>query len=60
LTASITAALVALALLGFWFSVTRGLAIGAVAILVFMYPWLLLAILIGSAAAFFLFHVKSK
>ncbi len=60
MVASITAALVALMLVGLFFSVTRGLAVGAMAILVFMFPWLLLAILIGVAAAFFLFHVKSK
>ena len=49
---SITAALIAAAVLGMWFSATRWISISAMALLCFLYPWLGVLVLIGSAAAF--------
>jgi hypothetical protein len=60
LTQGIIAALITAGVLGLWFPSTRAIAICAIAALAFMFPWLVVAILIGAAAAFFLFHVKSK
>ena len=54
----ITAALVAAAVLGLWFSTTRGISIAAVAALTLLYPWLVLPILIFSAAAFYRFRIR--
>ena len=58
MVASITAALVVAAVMGLWFSTTRGISIAATAVLVFMFPWLAVLILIGSAAAFFVFRIS--
>ena len=58
MTASITAALVSLALLGLFFNSTRGLAVGAVAVLVFLFPWLVVPTLIGAASAFYFFKIR--
>ena len=49
---SITAALITAGVLGLWFASTRILSISAVAVLVFVFPWLVVLIVIGSAAAF--------
>ena len=56
--ASITAALVAAGVLGLWFSTTRGISIAAIAILVFLFPWLAVLVLIGSVTAFYLFRIR--
>jgi hypothetical protein len=56
----ITAALIAAAVLGMWFTSTRVLSITSVAILVFIFPWLVVLVLIGSAAAFYVFRLKPK
>lgn len=58
MTLAITAALVSAGVLGFWFSSTRGIAIVATAVLAFVFPWLAVLVLLGSAAAFYLFHIK--
>ena len=55
---SITAALITAGVLGLWFSSTRILSITAVAILAFVFPWLVVLILIGSAAAFYIFRLR--
>lgn len=55
---SITAALITAGVLGLWFSSTRILSITAVAILAFGFPWLVVLILIGSAAAFYIFRLR--
>ncbi len=60
MVASITAALVAAGVLGMWFSTTRGISIAAIATLVFMFPWLAVLVLIGSAAAFYLFRIHIR
>jgi hypothetical protein len=44
--------------MGLWFSTTRGISIAATAVLVFIFPWLAVLILIGSAAAFFAFRIS--
>ena len=54
----ITAALIAAGLRGLWFSATRGISIAAVAVLTFIFPWLVLPILIVSAAAFYRFRIR--
>ena len=54
----ITAALVAAGVLGLWFSATRGISIAAVAVLTLLYPWLVVPILIASAAAFYRFRIR--
>lgn len=58
MVASITGALVVAAVMGLWFSSTRVISIGAIALLVFLHPWLVVLILIGSAAAFYLFRIR--
>jgi len=58
LVASITGALVVAAVMGLWFSSTRGIAIIAIAVLAFFYKWLAVLILIGSAAAFYFFRLR--
>lgn len=50
--ASFTAALIVTAALGISFRTTRGLGIAACAALSFLYPWLVVLVLIG--VAFFL------
>lgn len=50
MTEGITSALVAAFVLGLWFPTTRGMSIAAAAILTFIYPSLLAAILGGAAA----------
>ena len=54
----ITAALIAAGALGLWFSATRGISIAAVAVLTFIFPWLVVPILIVSAAAFYRFRIR--
>ena len=49
---SITAALVAAAVLGMWFSATRWISISAMALLCFLYPWLALIVLMAVGWAF--------
>jgi hypothetical protein len=58
LVLSITAALIAAGVLGLWFSSTRGISIGSMAVLVFIFPWLVVLILVGSAAAFYFFRIR--
>nr|WP_315491059.1 hypothetical protein [uncultured Rhodoferax sp.] len=58
MAASFTAALIAAAVLGVWFTNTRSLAIGAVAILTFVHPWLIVFILLGAGAAFYFFRIR--
>ena len=58
MSTGITAALVAAAVLGLWFSTTRGISIAAVAALTLLYPWLVVPILIASAAAFYRFRIR--
>jgi len=58
LVAGITAALVTAGVLGLWFSSTRVLSISAVAILAFVFPWLVVLVLCGSAAAFYIFRIR--
>lgn len=58
MTHATVAALITAACLGLWFPTTRGIAIVAVAIMAAAQPWLALPILIGSAAAFFIFRIR--
>ena len=51
-------AVTAVAVLGFWFSSTRAVALAATGILAAIFPWLAVLILIGSAAAFFVFRIS--
>jgi len=44
--------------MGIWFSTTRVISIGAIALLVFLHPWLAVLVLIGSATAFYLFRIR--
>jgi hypothetical protein len=57
LTQAIASALITAAVLGLWFSLTRGIAIVAVAIMAASQPWLVVPIAIGSAAAFYVFRI---
>ena len=59
MVASITGALVVAAVMGLWFSSTRGIAIISIAVLAFFYKWLAVLILIGSAAAFYFFRIRN-
>ena len=59
MVASITGALVVAAVMGLWFSSTRGIAIISIAVLAFFYKWLAALILIGSAAAFYFFRIRN-
>ena len=59
MVASITGALVVAAVMGLWFSYTRGIAIISIAVLAFFYKWLAVLILIGSAAAFYFFRIRN-
>ncbi len=54
----ITAALLTAGVLGLWFSSTRTLSIAATAVLAFLFPWLVVPILIGSAVAFYVFRIR--
>lgn len=58
LIAGIAAALVTAGVLGLWFSSTRTFSITAVAVLAFLFPWLVVPILIGSVAAFYVFRIR--
>ena len=58
MVASITAALVAVVLIGLFFSTTRSLAVGALAVLVFIFPWLVVPTLIGAAAALYYHRIR--
>ncbi len=55
---SIVCALIVVVAMGLWFSTTRAIAIIALAALAFIAPWLAVVILIGSAAAFYLFRIR--
>jgi hypothetical protein len=54
LAVSVTAALIVTGVVGLWFPSTRVISIGAIALLVFLHPWLVVLVLIGSAAALYL------
>jgi len=58
LTVSVTAALIVAGVVGLWFPSTRVISIGAIALLVFLYPWLVVLVLTGSATAFYLFRIR--
>jgi len=58
LTVSVTAALIVAGVVGIWFSTTRVISLGAIALLVFLHPWLVVLVLIGSATAFYLFRIR--
>ena len=58
MVSSITAALITAGVLGLWFASTRILSLTAVAVLVFIFPWLVVLILIGSVAAFYFFRIR--
>ena len=58
MSTGITAALVVAAVLGLWFSTTRGMSIAAVAALTLLHPWLVVPILIALAAAFHRFRIR--
>lgn len=51
MTASILAALTTALFMGFWFNSTRPMSIAAAAAMTYMYPQLLVLVLIGSALA---------
>jgi hypothetical protein len=52
MTSGITAALIVAAALGTSFRTTRHIGIAATAALVFMWPWLAVAVLVTAAAVF--------
>ena len=54
----LTSALIVVAVLAIWFSGTRAIAISAIAILSFMFPWLTVAVFTGSAVFFYLFRIR--
>ena len=58
MTDGITFSLLVAGALGIFFPSTRGMAIAAIAALAFIYQWLVIVILFGSAAAFFLFRSR--
>ena len=55
---SSTAALAVTAVVGLWFPSTRVISVGAIALLVFLHPWLVMLVLFGSATAFYLFRIR--
>jgi len=57
--ASITAALIAAALLGIWFSATRWIAVGTFAMLCALHPWLVVLVIVGVAWAFCFFRIRN-
>ena len=58
MVSSITAALITAGVLGLWFTSTRILSLAAFAVLVFIFPWLVSLILLGSVAAFYVFRIR--
>lgn len=58
MTAGIPAALTTALVMGFWFNSTRPMSIAAAAALTFMYPQLLVLVLIGSALAVWLHYFR--
>ncbi len=58
MTPSITAALITAGVLGMWFNSTRGIAIGAIAILTLVHGWLVAVVVIASALCFYLFRIR--
>lgn len=58
MSVSVSAALIVAGVVGLWFSTTRVISIGAIALLVFLHPWLVVLVLCGSAAAFYLFRIR--
>ena len=60
MTPRILAALLAVLVLGMWFNSTRPMSITAAAILTFMYPMLVILVVIGSALAAWHFYVRQR
>jgi membrane protein implicated in regulation of membrane protease activity len=60
LAVSVTAALIVAGVVGIWFSTTRAISIGAIALLVFLHPCLVVLVLIGSATACYLFRIRKQ
>lgn len=58
LTPGVVAALITAGFLGLWFSTTRVVGISAIAALTFLFPWLVVPVLIASVAAFYLFRIR--
>ena len=58
MSAGLIAALITAGFLGLWFSTTRVVGIAAIAALTFFFPWLVVPLLIASAAAFYLFRIR--
>ncbi len=58
MAAGLVAALITAGVLGMWFSTTRVVAIGAIAALTFIFPWLGVLVLAASIAAFWLFRFR--
>ena len=58
MSVSVTAALAVTAVVGIWFRITRAISIGALALLVFLHPWLVVLVLIGSAAALYVLRIR--
>jgi len=59
-TESINAALIAAAFLGIWFTSTRLMSIAAFAALCFLYPWLVVVVVVGVAWAFHQFKIQQR
>lgn len=60
MAAGLVAALITAGFLGLWFASTRVVAIGAIAALTFLFPWLVVPVLIASVAAFYVFRCRRK
>lgn len=58
MTNSVNAALIVAGAMGLWFPSTRGYAIVATAALSFIYPWLVIVVLLASAAGVYLHHIR--
>lgn len=58
MTNSVNAALIVAGAMGLWFPSTRGYAIVATAALSFIYPWLVIVVLLASAAGVYLHHLR--
>lgn len=57
---SVTASLIVAGVVGMWFPNTRVISVGALALLVFLHPWLAFVVLAATATAFYLLRIRKS
>ncbi len=57
---SVTASLTVAGVVGMWFPNTRVISVGALALLVFLHPWLAFVVIAVAAAAFYFLRIRKS